>query len=107
MEYQKLERNGEVAVLVSPGYGAGWSTWADEEYRLACTFDKDIAEAVLADDRNKAAELATAKYGEYFYTGGAEQLRVEWVPKGSRFEINEYDGNESLRIFGPDDGYVA
>jgi hypothetical protein len=29
------------------------------------------------------------------------------VPQGARFEIREYDGNESLHIFGPDEGLVA
>lgn len=23
-------QNGELAVLISPGFGAGWSTWNDE-----------------------------------------------------------------------------
>ena|SRR6185369_8583542 len=107
MNYEKLERDGNVAVLVSPGFGAGWSTWADDAHLEAAMFDKDIAEAVLAGNNDKAAELATAKFGEGFFTGGARQLRVQWVPKGSRFEVHEYDGSESLRIYGPDDGYVA
>ena len=27
---EKLERDGKVAILYSPGYGAGWSTWNDD-----------------------------------------------------------------------------
>lgn len=99
----KLERDGKVAVLVSHGYGAGWSTWnggAD------CVFDPDMAQAVLDGDTHKAEEIAKQKYPDH-YTGGVYQLSVHWVDKGNRFEIQEYDGSESLRVFGPDDGLVA
>ena len=27
LHIEKVVRDGKVAVLVSPGYGAGWSTW--------------------------------------------------------------------------------
>ena len=26
----KVIRDGKVAVIISPGFGAGWSTWADD-----------------------------------------------------------------------------
>ena len=29
----KIEKDGNVAVLYSPGYGAGWSTWNDDKYQ--------------------------------------------------------------------------
>jgi hypothetical protein len=29
------------------------------------------------------------------------------VPKGTRFEITEYDGSESIRVFNPDDYMIA
>ena len=28
---KKLERNGKIAILYSPEYGAGWSTWNNHE----------------------------------------------------------------------------
>jgi len=31
----KYIRDGKVAVLYSPGFGAGWSTWNDDEYRMS------------------------------------------------------------------------
>lgn len=102
---EKLERNGEIAVLYSPGYGAGWSTWG-YNHAEAMLFDPEIAQAILAKDRQKAKEIFQRKYPEG-YDGGLEQLKVEFVPKGTRFEIKEYDGNESLHIFGPDEGYIA
>lgn len=106
-EVAKLERNGMVAVLVSPGFGAGWSTWCHEDAnKIAMIFDPEIVLAVLDGDHARAEAAAGAVYPNE-YLGGVKQLTVEWVPKGTRFEIHEYDGSESLRIFEPDDGYVA
>ncbi len=31
------------------------------------------------------------------YFGGAEDLVIEWMPIGTEFEIDEYDGSESIR----------
>ena len=104
---KKLERNGEIAVLYSPGFGSGWSTWAsDNGHAEEMLFDPEIAEAILAEDRKKAMEIAKRKWpGEFF--GGLEQLEVQFVPKGTRFKIKEYDGKESLHYLLPADGYVA
>lgn len=58
-------------------------------------YDKEIVEAVLADDRELAAKIAERKY-ENFYTGGAEDLCIRWIDIGTSFEIQEYDGSESV-----------
>lgn len=100
---RKLERDGKIAVLVAPGFGAGWSTWNSGPNLM---FDPEMAQAVLDGDNTKAEKIANRKYPEA-YMGGVSSLVVEWVPKGARFEIQEYDGNESLRVFGPDDGILA
>lgn len=92
----KIERDGKVAVLVSPGYGAGWSTW-NYEHRETLCMDADIVQAILDGDRTKAVEIAKQKCGD-FYDGGADGLIVEWVPKGTGFLITEHDGHETLRI---------
>ena len=108
-KFEKLEVDGKVAVLYSGGFGAGWSSWcalySGEKGARMC-MDKDIALAVLDDDIPRAIKAAKA-IDENFYTGGSDGLTVEWVPKGHRFEIVEYDGRESVRIFGEDDGFVA
>lgn len=96
-KYEKLERDGKIAVLVSPGYGAGWYTWNHDCEGLL--FDKDLVEAVFAGNNDKCAELAQAKYGKDVYTGGAEQLQVEWVAKGTPISIREYDGSETLEEY--------
>ena len=112
----KVIVDGKVAVLVSGGYGGGWSTWMEEvevgdiwecvQPNLSIVFEPKVVEMVLAGekDKNRAERKATLdKIIGYmtetypgYYTGGAEGLKVEWVPVGSKFYIEEYDGNESL-----------
>jgi hypothetical protein len=62
--------------------------------------------AVLGESGEDREAVAQAEFPDA-YQGAVADLQVEWVKKGSRFEIDEYDGRESVRVFGPDDGYVA
>lgn len=99
---EKLIRDGEVAVLYSPGYGAGWSTWChkDEQMRLSMLFNPQIADIVdwgASDWREKAEAIALVKYPEA-YTGGLADLRVRWLPVGTQFRVLEYDGDENIEI---------
>lgn len=105
---KKVIRKGQVAVLVSPGYGGGWSTWVDDSVAEELLFDPDIVRAVLDGKKDTVPDLVEAKYpGRYVFTGGTHQLEVEWVTKGSRFMVEEYDGSESIRVFGPETGWLA
>ncbi len=86
---------GEVAVLYSPGLGAGWSTWS--EYDSDVAFDKRIVELVLNDEREKITEEFMASIGyENMYLGGAYALEIEWLTPGTIFRIDEYDGSETI-----------
>lgn len=98
MAIEKLIRDGFVAVLYSPGFGAGWSTWCGDHAYAMCV-DKELCEAVDSGDTDKAAEIAERKYGAY--TGGSDALKIEWVPEGAAFRIEEYDGGESI-VFSDD-----
>lgn len=60
-ELKKLIKDGQVAVIVSPDYGAGWSTW-NSEYGNQVLFDPDIAESLLANDAQEAMRIASEKY---------------------------------------------
>lgn len=103
--FEKLERDGKVAVLISPGFGAGWSTWNTEYPGLL--FDKEIVEPLLAENKARARAVAEAKYPKA-YKGGFDDLEVQWVLKGSRIKVHGYDdGSESLHVLGPDDGTIA
>jgi hypothetical protein len=99
---EKLIRHGRVAVLYSPGYGAGWSTWCheDEQMRLSMLFDPQIADIRDRGDPDwpeKAQAIVLVKYAEV-YTGGLKDLEVLWVPVGTQFRVLEYDGHESIEI---------
>ena len=99
---ERLVRDGQVAVLHSPGFGAGWSTWChgDDSVRLAMTFDPQIADIVdqgTADWQERAETIAKIKYPDAFL-GGLKDLRVKWLPVGTQFRVTEYDGNEDIEI---------
>jgi hypothetical protein len=92
----RVIRDGKVAVLVSPGYGAGWYTWNMSHPSIL--FDPKIVDMVLSNAEVREIEVYVDQtYGEdEIYTGGVGDLVIRWVPKGARFRINEYDGSESL-----------
>lgn len=60
----------------------------------------------LNEGIEKVAEVARRLYPEA-YLGGLETLRVEWLPKGTKFIINEYDGSESIQRLDETDWLVA
>lgn len=107
MEYTKrYDDNGNVAVLISPGFGAGWSTWCSAAHqREAMVFDSRLVDYVLSHGTEGLGAYAES-LGYDTYLGGAEDVQVEWLEPGVRFLIEEYDGSESLRTFD-DLSYVA
>ncbi len=101
---KKVIRNGKVAVLYSPGYGAGWYSW---ESIPEIVFDSRIIEKVEAGKQTEITDEFMKSLGYTGYWGGAEDLEIEWIPEGMSFEIEEYDGNESIHIIGKRDYLVA
>ena len=94
-------------ILISPGYGAGWSTWSDKEHeKFALTYQPLIDYLEANDGDNDSAEFGAlvdqfikdlkAEFGEdaSFYTGGARDLCV--VDVDGPFSVREYDGFESI-----------
>lgn len=93
--------------LISPGFGAGWSTWIDGPYHRDLLFDPQlIADVEEAGDDGRAKKEAAErfqkrmveKYGEEasgIYMGGAGDLEV--VEVDGPFTVEEYDGFESIR----------
>jgi hypothetical protein len=108
--------NGDVAVLVSSGYGMGWST---------CYTDIPIIlyypplVMFLLDSYTTVTDLYLCD-GNYFYPhrysekgrhifkdinsiltfaeDEIKKLAVRWIPKGSHYRITEYDGAEGVEI---------
>lgn len=116
----------EYAVLISPGYGAGWATWnSSENHRIA--WDKRIVEfyvncrgpnsrawhnACFDCDDNESKHDPLKEHTEFceilkicgidpkrVYFGGANDLEIAWVKPGELWQIDEYDGAESIVIF--------
>jgi hypothetical protein len=94
----KVIEDGKVAVLYSPGFGAGWFTWNHSVPE--CLFDPDIIQLVRDGARpDEIEETARAKWAQgededHFYPGGADALSIEWLQEGTKFFIDEYDGSE-------------
>lgn len=116
-EMKKEIRDGMVAVLYSPGYGAGWSTWNYDYPQLV--FDPSVVYMVEemnkldAEDnagRNNWVSLIVEYCSKTYpsgYFGGADDLVVTWIPEGTLFKINEYDGSESIEYKENDYWIVA
>lgn len=105
----------KVAVLVSYGYGAGWSTWyhGEAEEPFAIAIDKRVVEFWLQhrddaeylkaldaykdnDVKRAASELFRTWGYEDVYFGGFDHIELRWVKAGTLFRIDEYDGAEGL-----------
>ena len=71
----------------------------------AAAFAPDVVECIEAGKPDLAA--AEERFKRYGYTGGLADCVVEWIPKGTRFDIDDYDGSETLRIYGPTVGLQA
>lgn len=98
----KLIRDGNVAVIFSPGFGAGFSTWGAPREAV---FDPELAQAVLDDNEEAIDRIVATKYPDY--TCQNVDLRVRWVPEGTKFRIEEYDGAESVVLFNEADYFTA
>lgn len=96
-------------VLISPGYGSGWSTWNDPRMafdgRLIEAFERGISKE---DMKALCVECGYVDpYGYAPYMGGFNNLIVVEVPSGTMFRIREYDGYESVEMLDMDDWYIA
>lgn len=100
---KKKRQNGQVAVVISRGYGAGWSTWADPYIANALMFHPKLVELVESGKHKGMSQKDIKKFLKdeigvvtQFYLGGWNGLAVEWVPIGTAFKIEEYDGAEQV-----------
>lgn len=91
-------------VLISPGFGAGWSTWEGKglatDVRIVDAFERGVSEEEM---HKLCADLG---YGN-IYMGGFDDLEIVEVPAGKFFQIREYDGSEYIEIFNPLDWICA
>ncbi len=112
-------------VLISPGFGAGWSTWnrGSREIREFMLFHPGLIAAIEAQKdlgcppsfshdsprpgsplEQFVVEFREKFPGEEPYLGGADQLKVKLVD--GQFIVEEYDGSESLRLRDAEEDWI-
>ena len=95
----------EVAVLISPGYGSGWSTDNDnDELENFLLFDKTLVDAKLVGHNQEWMQSFLDKLFEGEdapFANGWDQVVIEWIPVGTQFMINCYDGHEYIVVYNP------
>lgn len=101
--WEKVVRDNEVAVLYSPGYGAGWSTWnsdRDSEVIQALLFHPAFVKWIEDNKKEPIEDVVNGVFGDIkgLYLGGAENLQIKWMQEGTRFEIEDTDGAEQIEI---------
>jgi|DEB0MinimDraft_4_1074332.scaffolds.fasta_scaffold116943_2 hypothetical protein len=93
-----VSEDNKVGVLVSPGYGGGWSTWDREEREENICFDWSVVKWVLEGMPDaKRFKLDTAERLDV-YVGGMDNLEIKWVDIGTKFRIEQYDGHEYIQF---------
>jgi len=100
----KLVRDGMVAVLYSPDYGSGWYTWNSNIPELL--FDPAIVQLIEEDKFDELQTYLTLKYPN-IHDGGMWELKIAWIPEGTMFRVNEYDGDESIELKDDADWFTA
>lgn len=110
------EDHTKYAVLVSSGFGAGWSSWEGKElaydkrvveFWLEHEYDKEwmrtvnqtkYSSSIPQSDANKEAVafFKSIGYEDCPYLGGFSSIHLEWVEAGRKWIIREYDGSEAL-----------
>lgn len=103
------------SILISPSFGAGWSTWVREEFVVFYLTYQPIIDRLneggtmddqlVAQFKSDAAERFGSAH--YFGTQGADGLIVASVPDGAEFRVNEYDGSETLELRSDDTGWLS
>ena len=96
---EKLIRDGKVAIIYHPSFGAGWYTW-NEKYKEVM-YHPQLVQKILDDEqKDLTEEWVKAVLGipkdEHLCVLAAGELEIEWLPIGTPFKISEYDGAESV-----------
>lgn len=94
---EKLIRDGKIAVLYSPGFGAGWSTW-NTQHKDVLIFHPDLV--AMAERHAPVEEVdawLAARGATNVYTGGWRDIEIEWLVPETEFIIDEYDGSETVK----------
>lgn len=92
-----ISRDNKVAILHSPGYGTGWSSVNRNTHPLL--YDPETVVWVEGGKRNVRAYMRRMKDRFPFAViveSAIKNLEVAWLPVGTEFRIEEYDGHETI-----------
>jgi hypothetical protein len=106
----RVIRDGKVAVLYSPGYGAGWSTWADDDQCETMLFHPRFVKWVEDGKPEPIDDVLREVFPGVEHmpcASGAADLKIDWIECGEAFEITEYDGSESIEYRGRISWWIA
>ena len=124
LSYFKLVTpDGMVPVLVSEGYGSDWSvSIEDPKLKKKMIVDSRLVRYVSSEEFKKLGKIQSHEFIKLLRTLIPEigedvnifwnkinefaQLTIKFIPLGCAFRIEEYDGNEFVKIFDPND-YIS
>lgn len=104
----RYEHEGKIAVLYSPGYGAGWSSWNQDHAEILMMHPvlvepvHQFEQGLITKEQMKEKivfGLAMLGLDDLYNTNGSINLTICWLDPGQRFLIKEYDGSESVVLF--------
>ena len=104
----KVERDGKIAVLISGNHGLGWFTENQDFPQIM--FHPALVKLVEEDRRHEIDKELVSKIlktDKYLCVLGASVLEIEWVKKGRKFRIHEYDGLEEIIYENEDTWFMA
>lgn len=93
-----INEEGQVGVLISKGYGCGWSSWKPDDRKAYYLMDKGLVELAL----NGASEEEAKQYLSALFedsmacSTGWFNVEVIFLDAGTVFEIDCFDGNEMI-----------
>lgn len=93
-DMKKVVRNGLVAVIYSPTWGSGWYSWHGVVELL---YDPVVVGMIENKATPETIEEYCRKIYDYEWHTSCDNLEIAWIPEGTEFYINEYDGSESIK----------
>ncbi len=100
------EKGKFTAVLISPDYGAGYSTWGYGDC-MDGELIKELLENVDNFNPNEVDSGTEIDVSDYMSSSFDSLFTICFVPVGTLFRVTEYDGSESIEYFSESDYYEA
>jgi hypothetical protein len=84
-------KDGKIATILSKDYGTGW--WTSHQ-DLEWLTHPELAQAIDDGYFEDAQDILDDNFGHYHFS--ARDLCIEWADRHRKFQIQEYDGYETL-----------